>query len=184
MRIASILFAAVISMSCHAKQPQSDDCPLPSKAPPATSLKVDFLGVSSKVDFQVVGDDDDQSVRIFLSRDRARRIYVDEILPEGGAPIIESVFTDQADKDPAKELFVLVKWEVGHAGLETEGSLFQVRIYDNAANSDDCGMARIDALEKRFGMGLEGLQEGEAVRYKYKNAAEIRKHLRELGYRR
>ena len=180
MKAVPLLLIAALSMHGHATPSGRHDCPRVGKSVPAASVKIDFLGAGSEVQFHSLADA--EGLRAFLAHAGRERAYIDEIPSEGGPPIIESVFTDQADSDPAKELFVLVRWEVRHYGLQTEGNLFELLIYDDALTAGGCGLKQITRLARSFGTGFDGLQEGTRVHYRFKNAPAIRKHLRALGF--
>lgn len=157
----------------------------PKTSVAAAPVKVDFPRAGSFIQFFNVGSGDESHIEIYaLSHNVGgyENLYIGRLDQEGGPPIIESVFLDNADSDPQKELFVLGRWEIRHPGLNTAGNYYQVQIYDDNPNQDGTRFRRLIPLEKKIEPGLDGTREGEKVVYRYKDAASIRKLLRKLGY--
>lgn len=61
-----------------------------------------------------------------------RRLEVTTGEQEGGLPVIKGIGFANADHDPAQELIVLLGWDQNHATVS--GTLYEVRIFDDAAN--------------------------------------------------
>lgn len=150
----------------------------------AETLKIQFPHPESLIQFFYVGLDDEKDIEVYVTIRCSTGIsteYVGRIGAEGGSPYIESVFMDNADDDPQKELFIIARWETRHRGLGTEGNYYKTYIYDDSINRE-IGFNRVTAMEEVIGSGLDGQQAGETVSYNYKNASSIRKLLRNLGY--
>lgn len=147
------------------------------------SLSINFPTTGSFIHFFNIGNGESKGIEVHIyspSKDGYKDVYVGNIGQEGGPPIIESVFLANADADPDKELFVLVRWEIRHPGIDTLGNYYEARIYDNKPSHQGNGLRRLTSLEERIGTGLDGVQEGRKVSFPYKDAASIRKLLQQI----
>lgn len=151
----------------------------------AEPLKLDFPFPSSIVQFFYTdnpGDDKEIEIYVITSREaKLRNEFVGRIEVQGGPPYIESVFLENGDDDPEKELFILVRWEIRHPGLNTAGNFYKTYIYDRNKRAKN-GFSRVTATEQKIGSGLDGQREGKPVSYRFKSVNSIRALMRKLGY--
>lgn len=144
-------------------------------------LKIDFYRKDSIVLFMDRGVEDDIVIDGYLlipDANTYQTIKLETFPHEGGRPIIESVFTENTDEDKDKELIVLVRWEINHAGIGTDGNYYKAYVFDNSVINDDSKFNRLDKTEKIIGEGIDGTREGKRVTFKHKTAEAIRKFLR------
>ena len=99
---------------------------------------------------------------------------------EGGMPVIASVFIANADSDKPKELIILCKWEMNHRALGTRGTYFTTYVFDNKVKNSK--LVRLEKMTNKIGQGLDGIQNGEEVTFRIKNAKKIKQRLKSLGY--
>lgn len=98
---------------------------------------------------------------------------------EGATPDIEAIGFANADKDPAKELIVILGWEQTHA--DVNGTLYEVRIFDDAKP----GQAALTKLKisDHFGSECEcDWSDGTHKRFRYKTIAAVKAELKRMGY--
>lgn len=99
---------------------------------------------------------------------------------EGNAiPELASVFKEYLKYE--YYLFLIVKWPYSLPGVETEGTVYEIHAYKIKFDKNDPIFLEDKDMSKIFGSGFDGQQEGKAVKFSYKNAAEIRKKLKRLG---
>jgi hypothetical protein len=103
---------------------------------------------------------------------------VGKIEEDGGYPEIISVFFANADKDKARELIVLCKYEQRH--YDYEGDFYETFIFDNPSKQNE--LTYYHRLSKKF-FGCEcGWRNGKTQIAKYKTAKEVRAELKKLGF--
>ena len=143
-------------------------------------IKTNFYKKNSIVLFVNQGGELDSTVDTYLlisNSNSYEPIKLTTIPHEGGAPIIESVFTDDADRNGKLDLIILAKWRVNHTGAGTDGYYYQAYVFDGNASGNPLKFPRLEGVESKIGSGLDGIREGERVVFKYKNAEAIRKLL-------
>ena len=144
-------------------------------------LKISFPEQDSIIVSYYVGDQDaqDLEIRILIpSKNAYREIYVDSVGPEGASPAkIESIFFKDVDGIPGDEMFVLFSWKINVD--QTEGIFYRVCIYTkNSINNG--GLIRLESLENKLGMGIEGVVENKPSHAPYINAGDVFKKLKNL----
>jgi hypothetical protein len=93
---------------------------------------------------------------------------------EGGEPDIAAIGFANADRDPAKELIVILAWRQYHA--TACGPIYEVRIFDDP---DPGGKAlRQLPISKHFGEGCADKPE----RFRFTTISAVRAELSRLGY--
>ena len=100
---------------------------------------------------------------------------------EGGEPEVIAIGFANADRDPAAELVVMLRWPVRHA--DVDGSLYEVRIFDDLKP----GQARpvyLKQVSERFAAHACdcGWSDGRRETYRFKTMALVRRELKRLGY--
>lgn len=139
------------------------------------------------VDFSQRGvggyDYDERALVALMQRPDGRyeRVVVTIGEQEGGEPEIIAIGLANADRDPAQELVVMLRWPVKH--LDVEGSLYEVRIFDDLKP----GQARpvwLKAVSGRFAAHACdcGWRDGRRETYRFKTMAAVRRELKRLGY--
>jgi hypothetical protein len=148
------------------------------------ALSIPFLGKRVLINFESRQTQDGEGVNSYLAgAPGGEKIHVDCYEPEGGAaPQIKSVFVNGKK---SKKLFVIVAWNVDVSAINTGGNIYQVFVYDESVQcaGKDCVLHSDAELAKRFGVGFDGVREGEPLTYKYKTAAAVKRKLTEWGYR-
>lgn len=154
--------------------------PPPSLTLASPTLEVNFPVQRSLVQFFYIPqvDGEEPNVEVFLSYRTAGEVqtsHLETLQPEGRAAEIATVFTLDADGDRERELFMVVKWPISHVGVRTEGGYYKVYVYRRASSRDGGRMfARAYDIERQFGSGFDGTQEGETVSFPYKDFQSIR----------
>ena len=108
---------------------------------------------------------------------RAIEVTVGE--QEGGTPDIAAIGFANADRDPAKELIVILAWPQQH--YDVEGTLYEVRLFDDPKP----GRSALTPLRlsHRFGAGCDcGRRDGTSSHFRFKTVAAVKAALRRLGY--
>lgn len=98
---------------------------------------------------------------------------------EGGRPNVAAIAFANADRDPAKELIVILEWADRHATFV--GALYEVRILDDAKP----GAAALQQLKisGHFGSACDCTwDDGRSNKFRYKTAAAVKAELKRLGY--
>jgi hypothetical protein len=111
-----------------------------------------------------------------------RRIAVTTAEEDGGDPEIAAIGFANADRDPAKELIVILAWPQIH--YDYGGSFYEVQILDTPRRGAP-RLARLDALSKHFGDGCDcDFRDGhrKPEHYRYKTIAAVKAELHRLGY--
>jgi hypothetical protein len=107
-----------------------------------------------------------------------RDISFGPIEEDGGFPEIMSVFFSNADKDSAKELIVLCKYDVRH--YDVNGDYYTTFIFDNPGDKKQ--LTYFEKLSQKFSGCECGWRTGEREVAKYKAAKSINAGLKRMGY--
>jgi len=117
-----------------------------------------------------------------IGQNNYRDISFGPIGEDGGYPEIISVFFANADRDKAKELIVICKYEQRH--YDYGGEFYETFIYDNPVDNTD-HLTYFNALSEKF-WGCECAWREEEKRKpetaKYKTAKEVKAGLRKIGF--
>ncbi|MDB5734067.1 MAG: hypothetical protein JWP16_2086 [Alphaproteobacteria bacterium] len=110
---------------------------------------------------------------------RQRKVTTGE--EEGGTAKIEAIAFANADKDPAKELIVLLSWPVQHA--DVSGTLYEVRIFDDVP-PDAAQVTYLKSLSAHFNRhSCECDRDGEKPEHAdFKTVAAIKRELAKMGF--
>ena len=109
---------------------------------------------------------------------RATRVTVGE--QEGGAADITAIGFANADRDPAKELVVIVTWDT-HI-YDVWGTFYEVRLFDDLKDGQT-GLKPLSRLTRHFGSECDcDWRDGTKKRYRFKTIAAVRRELDRLGY--
>ena len=96
---------------------------------------------------------------------------------------IVSVFLENVDETPEKELFIITATERLRHGNDTEGREYDIYIFKHPGDKRFIsGLPRLTEIEKQIGGGFGGIMAGELITAPYKNAADVRNILKRLGY--
>jgi hypothetical protein len=110
-------------------------------------------------------------------------VLVDLYEAEGGVtPEVKSVFV--TGENP-KKIFSIVAWAADEPSIGTGGNIYQVFAYDERIEKGGVvpKLRQDIELTKRFGVGFDGMREGQSVTYKYKSATAVKRQLLEWGYK-
>ncbi|HWW27095.1 MAG TPA: hypothetical protein VNZ85_14495 [Caulobacter sp.] len=133
------------------------------------------------VDYQT-SDADPERPLVALQRQAAggyRKIQVTLGEQEGGTPDILAIGFANADRDPERELIVILAWPQTH--YDFSGTLYEVRLFD----APKPGQTELTLLPigGKFGMGCEcGRRDGPDEHYRFKTVAAVKAELKRLGY--
>lgn len=117
-------------------------------------------------------------VYIAVSQNTYRDIALEPILEDGGYPEVLAVFFANADKDTAKELVVLCKYDQRH--YDYSGELYNTFIFDDPHGDGE--MAYLEELSKKF-WGCEcGWRNGRTETARYTTAKAIKAELKRMGW--
>lgn len=106
------------------------------------------------------------------------RIKIGSIYPEGGGPMIRSVFYVNADRDADKELAVLVKYPQRH--YDYSGAFYGTQIFDY--DKAEKQFTYLTDLSETF-FGCEcGWRDGRTETANYKTAAAVKAKLKAMGF--
>lgn len=113
-----------------------------------------------------------------VGQNNYRDISFGPIEEDGGYPEIISVFFANADKDKAKELIVLCKYEQRH--YDYDGEFYETFIFDNPQQKNQ--LTYFEKLSEKF-WGCEcGCRNGKTETAKYKTAKDVKAKLKQLGF--
>jgi hypothetical protein len=100
---------------------------------------------------------------------------------EGGTAKIEAIAFANADKDPAKELIVLLSWPVQHQ--DVSGTLYEVRIFDDI-QPGSAQITYLKSLSAHFNRhSCECDRDGEKPEHAdFKTIAAIKRELTKMGF--
>jgi len=105
---------------------------------------------------------------------------------DGGIADIAAIGFANADKDPAKELIVILKW-VQSLHAFYEGTEYEVRIFDDAKLGQS-GLAYLKPISASFGGPVCDCNYSEdnvhvrKTRARFKTIADVKRHLKQLGF--
>jgi hypothetical protein len=109
-----------------------------------------------------------------------RLIQVTTAETEGGTPEVVAIGFAIADRDPAKELIVIISWVQNHHQL-VSGTLYEVRIFDDLKSGEN--ELKQLSISKHFGMECECFfEDGTQRRFRYKTIEEVKRELMRLGF--
>lgn len=122
-------------------------------------------------------------VLILTAPNTYRQVLIDTITEDyGGAPIVETVFFANADKDKEREIAVMISYTSFHKGAGIDGTYYETRIYDNPDLLVPTKKLKyLEKLSNQF-YCFEGDTQGKASKCKYKDFKAIRIKLKELGF--
>jgi len=154
---------------------------LPKDAEPHTTLAA-WNGVPTLfVDYKTDEADPERPL-VALQRQAAgdyRAIQVTLGEQEGGTPNILAIGFANADRDPDRELIVILAWPQVH--YDFSGTLYEVRLFD-APKPGQAELALLPVSGK-FGSGCEcGRRDGPDEHYRFKTVAAVKAELKRLGY--
>ena len=121
---------------------------------------------------------------IFIQADSSHynKFLIDNFDSEGGDPNIETIFFANADKDPEKEIIIIVSWEQRH--YDVDGTLYGTFIFDNLLTNPQMKLYFLKDVSKKLDGGCEcSWRDGETKKSKFKTAADIKAELLKLGYK-
>lgn len=111
-----------------------------------------------------------------------REILIDTIDAEGSMPVIESAFFANADKDPSKELIMIVSWQQQHR--DVSGTLYATYIYDDLLKGMDAHLSPLKKQGEKLSGGCEcEWSDGTHKKARFKTASDIRTELKHLGFK-
>ena len=93
---------------------------------------------------------------------------------EGGEPDIAAIGFANADRDPAKELIVILAWNQYHA--TACGPIYEVRIFNDPTPSERT--LRLLPISKHFGVGCAQ----SPTRFRFTTISAVKAELDRLGY--
>jgi hypothetical protein len=93
---------------------------------------------------------------------------------EGGAPDVAAISFANADRDPARELIVILSWSEPHAGACSP--IDEVRILDDAKPGERA--LRQLPISKHFGVGCANTSKD----FRYATVGAVKAELKRLGY--
>jgi hypothetical protein len=137
------------------------------------------------VDYPTVGDEAGdnflQMYAVQASDGPLVPIKVAEVGPEGGDPELAAIGFANADRDPAKELIVILEWSQKH--YDYGGSFLEVWLFDDPKPGQPA-LAKLTRLSEHFGLGCEcSFRDGsKAKHYRFGTIANVKRELRKLGY--
>jgi hypothetical protein len=105
-----------------------------------------------------------------------KSVKIDQYEVEGESPQIATVILWQN-----KGFVVLVKWSINSQASDFSGTFYKVYIYEHNLVSGAPAFIRQDKLMSKFGQGWDGNRDGVIVAFPFKDAASIRKKLRQLN---
>ncbi|MDR6531087.1 hypothetical protein J2800_001829 [Caulobacter rhizosphaerae] len=154
---------------------------LPKDAEPHTTPAA-WNGVPTLfVDYKT-SDADPERPLVALQRQAAggyRTIQVTLGEQEGGTPDILAIGFANADRDPERELIVILAWPQVH--YDFSGTLYEVRLFD----APKPGQTELTLLpvSGKFGTGCEcGRRDGPDEHYRFTTVAAVKAELKRLGY--
>ena len=101
---------------------------------------------------------------------------------EGDTAQIRAIGFANADKDPAKELIVLLSWNVQHA--DVNGTLYEVRIFDDIQSPSQTRLTYLKQVSAHFSADSCDCDrsDGKPGHFRFKTIAAIRAELKKMGY--
>lgn len=110
-----------------------------------------------------------------------RKIAVTTGEEEGGEAEVAAIGFANADRDPDRELIVILKWPQQH--YDYSGAFYEVRLFDTPAPGKPA-LTYLEGFSKKFGgVGCEcSSREGGDTHYRFKTIAAVKQELKRLGY--
>jgi hypothetical protein len=114
------------------------------------------------------------------------KVYIGALDTDGDPPVVESVFLGPLNSKSDGNLFILVSWKSNHPGAGIYTKNYATYVFGREQDGKH-GLKRLTDIESKIGQTSEGSVEGdngrpEQVVAKYKNADDVRKILKNLGY--
>jgi hypothetical protein len=103
-----------------------------------------------------------------------KRTLVDKYDVAGSPPKIETVFFYPING--RKSVVVLVSWTISSRGIGTYGTLYHVCAYEQGPQDTLVSNEKVQFDDNLH--GIDGFQEGEEQKFKYKNAAAIKGYIK------
>jgi len=98
---------------------------------------------------------------------------------EGGTPDVVALGFANADRDPAKELIVILAWPQVH--YDVEGTLYEVRIFDDPKPDQEA--LTLLKVSQKLGSACDcGWRDGTMKHVRFKTIAAVKAELKRLGY--
>jgi len=100
---------------------------------------------------------------------------VDRYPVEGSSPNVQSLFFEMIKGK--ENLLLIVRWEVNHRGIGTYGDFYKIYAYEN----DGAGWLKTnkEVGDMKSLRGIDGYQDGQSSNFDLKDAAAVRKYLRD-----
>ncbi|MDR6485512.1 hypothetical protein [Paraburkholderia terricola] len=139
-------------------------------------LRIDFLSVPDWIEINHIEEVPERLV-IRLVREGGGEISISTFNQDGPAfPELASIFKNKVNGK--QMLFAIVKWRYYLPGVDTEGDYYEVHAYE-AKKNERGGIVFVEneKMSNFYGSGFDGKQEGEIVRFRFKDALSIRKSL-------
>jgi hypothetical protein len=133
------------------------------------------------VDYVTGGDD---AARLLVALQETpgggfRKLDVTTGEQEGAIPDVVAIGFANADRDPAKELIVILTWPQRH--YDVEGDLYEVRIFDDPKVAQSS--LTLLKISDEFGFGCEcASRDGKTTHFHFKTIAAVKAKLSQLGY--
>lgn len=110
-----------------------------------------------------------------------RRIAITTGEQEGGEPTIAAIGFANADRDPARELIVILVWRQQH--YDVNGMLYEVRVFDDWREGGNA-LRRLPKVERLFARHTCDCswRDGRREHFRYATIDAIRRRLRAAGY--
>ncbi len=145
---------------------------------PWNSRQTDFLDYLSGAQ----GEEERQVIAVQRAPDGTlRRIAVTTGEQEGGIPEVLAIGFANADRDPARELIVILAWHIQH--YDVAGTLYDVRLFDDA-KPGQTALTPLTTVAKRFGSyGCDCNRRDEpSETYAFKTIAAVKAELKRAGF--
>lgn len=131
------------------------------------------------------GDSEEDRILVALEKvadGTYRKIDVTVGEEEGGAAQVEAISFANADKDPPKELIVLLSWRVQH--YDVQGMQYEVRLFDDLRSEKAEKLTYLKAISDHFNQNTCDCvrRDGKAEHYRFKTVAAIKQELKRMGY--
>jgi hypothetical protein len=101
---------------------------------------------------------------------------------EGGTAQIQAIGFANADKDPARELIVLLTWNVQHA--DVSGTLYAVRIFDDIQSPSQTKLTYLKQVSAHFDTNTCDCDRGDGKpeHFRFKTIGAIKAELKRMGF--
>lgn len=123
-------------------------------------------------------DRDLYAVQRQAGRPQAAKVTVGE--HNGGDADVAAIGFANGDRDAAKELVIILTWDVNNAIVG--GTFYQVQVFDDWKRGQR-QLKQLRRLSAHFGSGCDcALDDGTEKHFRFKTVAEVRRELKRLGY--